>query len=80
MRIPHTSLSADALHGLIEEYVSREGTEYGVREFSLKEKVEQVLDQLQRGEIYVDFDPDTSTCNLHGCDREQGENRLNRVD
>lgn len=80
MKIPHTSLSANALHGIIEEYVSREGTEYGVREFSLEEKVEQVLGQLRRGDIYVDFDPDTSTCTLLDCDQAPGANRINRVD
>ncbi|MEZ5492149.1 MAG: YheU family protein [Gammaproteobacteria bacterium] len=80
MKIPHASLSADALHGIIEEYVSREGTEYGVRDFSLEEKVQQVLGQLQRGEIYVNFDPDTSTCNLLVCDQAPSANRLNRVD
>ena len=64
MHIPHTELSADALTGIIEEYVSREGTEYGARDYSLEEKVQQVMQQLQRGEAVIDYDPDSQTCQL----------------
>ncbi|MFM1896970.1 MAG: hypothetical protein RLZZ385_2044 [Pseudomonadota bacterium] len=69
MEIPFTHLSADALQGIIEEFVSREGTEYGAREFSLAEKVEAVVRQLQNGDVYVDYDPAEQTCNL----RHRGE-------
>lgn len=64
MKIPYTELSEDALAGIIEEYVSREGTEYGDREFSLQDKVTQVKAQLQRGEVMIDFDPESETCHL----------------
>lgn len=64
MRIPYQALSDEALRGVIEEFVSREGTEYGVRDFSLQEKVEQVMAQLVRGEVVIDYEPDTGTCNL----------------
>lgn len=64
MRIPYKELSAESLQGVIEEYVSREGTEYGSRDYSLQEKVEQVMAQLGRGEVVIEFDPDSGTCNL----------------
>ena len=64
MNISPDDLSQEALRGIIEEYVSREGTEYGVREYSLEEKVQQVLRQLQRGEIGIDYDPDSQSCQL----------------
>lgn len=64
MEIPHTALSPEALQAIIEEFVSREGTEYGVREVAMTAKVEQVNRQLQRGEIYIDFDPESQTCDL----------------
>lgn len=54
--IPHQELSPDALRGVIESFVLREGTEYGEREFSLDEKVAHVMHQLERGEARIVFD------------------------
>lgn len=53
--IPYRELSADALRGVLESFVLREGTEYGERDVSLEEKVAQVLRQLERGEAQVIF-------------------------
>lgn len=64
MEIPYTQLSAETLAAIIEEYITREGTEYGQREFSLAEKVEQVKRQLQTGEVIISFDTETETCQL----------------
>ena len=64
MEIPYQQLSPDALQGIIEEYVSREGTEYGEREFSLKDKVAHVMTQLELGHVVLDYDPAEQTCNL----------------
>ena len=41
MEIPHRQLSDEALLGVIEEYISREGTDYGHREYSFEEKIEK---------------------------------------
>jgi uncharacterized protein YheU (UPF0270 family) len=49
-------LSPDALRGLVEEYVSREGTDYGEGDWTLEDKVSQVLRQLERGEARIVFD------------------------
>jgi uncharacterized protein len=54
--IPHRELSADALRGVLESFVLREGTDYGDREVSLEQKVAQVLRQLERGEAQIIFD------------------------
>lgn len=64
MEIPWQQLSDDALTGILEEYASREGTEYGAQEYTLAEKVEQLRAQLRSGRIWLDFDPDTGTCDL----------------
>ncbi len=69
MNIPYEELSEDTLKGIIEEYVSREGTEYGYREFTLDEKVKQVLAQIHRGEIAIEFDPESQSCQLLIIDR-----------
>ena len=54
--VPHTELSADALRGVVESFVLREGTEYGEKDFSLEQKVAHVMRQLERGEARVIFD------------------------
>ena len=41
--IPAEQLSADALQGLIEEFITREGTDYGEVEWSLDQKVAQLV-------------------------------------
>lgn len=64
MQIPWQSLSEDALYGVLEEYASREGTEYGWREYSLDEKVSQLRRQLEHGRALIDYDPDTGTIHL----------------
>lgn len=56
MIIPHEQISDDALQGLIEEFITRDGTDYGETEISLAQKVEQVKRQLIRGDIVIVFD------------------------
>ncbi len=57
-------LSASALRGLIEEFVSRDGTDYGRSEASLDQKVVGVERQLERGDVLIIFDRETDTTNL----------------
>ena len=68
MDIPWQALPEDTLTALIEEFVSREGTEYGWHDYSLADKVAQVRLQLKRGETRIDFDPDSETCNIVAAD------------
>ena len=62
--IPHTELSAEALRGVVESFVLREGTDYGEREISLDRKVAQVLRQLERGEARIVFDARLETVDI----------------
>lgn len=62
--IPHTDLSAEALRGVLESFVLREGTDYGEREVSLDQKVAQVLRQLERGEARIIFDAGLETVDI----------------
>jgi uncharacterized protein YheU (UPF0270 family) len=62
--IPHTELSADALRGVVESFVLREGTDYGEREVSLDQKVAQVLRQLERGEARIVFNAELETVDI----------------
>ena len=62
--VPHTELTAELLHAVIEAYVLREGTDYGEQEFSLEDKVSHVLGQLKRGEAQIVFDQETDTVSI----------------
>ena len=64
VQVPHDELSPEALRGVIESYVLREGTEYGERDVSLDTKVAQVLRQIERGEAQILFDPNTETIDI----------------
>ena len=66
---PGIILTADALRpetlrAVVEEFVSREGTDYGRSEFTLDEKVGHVMRQLQRGEAHLTFDPASGTVDI----------------
>lgn len=62
--VPHTQLSADALRGVIESFVLREGTDYGHSDVSLESKIADVMRQLERGEAQVIFDPGTASVDV----------------
>ena len=64
VEVPFEELSADALRGLAEAFVLREGTDYGATEVSFGVKVEQVLAQLRRREARIVFVPATESVDL----------------
>ena len=64
VEIPYTRLTPDVLRALIEEFVSREGTDYGHRETTIDEKVADVLRQIERGEAKIVFDLESQTINI----------------
>ena len=64
LEVPHRALSPEALRGVLEAFVLREGTDYGAREFSHQEKVAQLLAALERGEARILYDPATESVTL----------------
>lgn len=64
IEIPATRLSSEVLNAVIEEFILREGTDYGVQEVSLQTKVDQVRRQLEKGDVVITFDPRTENCSL----------------
>ena len=64
MIIPHERLSKDTLRHLIEEYVTRGGTDTGYTRNTLSQNVDQVKQQLERGRVCVVFDEKTESCNI----------------
>lgn len=61
IEIPLHELSAEALQGVLEEFVNRDGTDYGEVELSLTQKVQQLLTQWRRAEVVLVFDPESET-------------------
>ena len=57
-------LSLEALRGLAEEFVTRDGTDYGVVERSFEEKIAGVMAQLASGDARIVFDPETESVNI----------------
>ena len=64
MEIPIESLSAEALQGVIDEFIQREGTDYGAVEATLERKRRDVLSQLESGKAKLVFDSETETVTL----------------
>lgn len=64
LEIPFNLLTDDALKGLIEEFVSREGTDYGQGVYTLEAKAASVRKQLAAGRAVIVYDPATQCCNI----------------
>jgi uncharacterized protein len=60
MLIPTTLLSAAALRAVVEEFVTRDGTDHS----PVERRIESVLGQLAAGHVELHFDEATKTCNI----------------
>jgi uncharacterized protein YheU (UPF0270 family) len=64
MIIPPEALSQEVLSAIIEEFVLREGTEYGAQDVSLADKIAQVKRQLVQGDIVLVYSELHESVNL----------------
>ena len=64
MRIPMDRLSREALLGVVDDFILREGTDYGHEEPTLEEKRASVIWRLRKGEAHVVFDGATESCSI----------------
>jgi uncharacterized protein YheU (UPF0270 family) len=60
MRIPHLLLSTAALRAVIEEFVTRDGTDHTC----VEKRIERVLHQLDVGSVELHFEEETKTCHI----------------
>ena len=60
MRVPHTQLSPTALRAVVEEFVTRDGTDHS----SVEHRIELLLYQLDVGAVELHFEQETETCNI----------------
>lgn len=66
--IPVNKLSPEAMQGVIEEYILREGTDYGETEVSAEVKFRQVKHKLEKGLAVLVFDDGAETTNIFMAD------------
>ena len=64
INIPLEALTADALLGVIDDYVNREGTDYGHHDYDLDQKRAAVRRQLESGRASITYDPRTQTTTI----------------
>ncbi len=63
-KIPVNKLSPEALQGVIEEFISRAGTDYGETAVPSETKFRQVKQKLGAGSAVLIFDDETETTNI----------------
>lgn len=64
VEVPWQKLSPEALLGLIEEYITRDGTDYGARELSLEEKADEAMLRIKNNSILIVYDEASEACQL----------------
>lgn len=62
--VPYDQLEPETLNNVIEEFVTRDGTDYGEVEVSLDTKTTRVLGQLKSKKAVLVFDDQTETCTI----------------
>jgi len=69
--VPLQRLQAESLQALLEEFASRDGTDYGERELTLEQKVAQLGTRLRAGDLQILYDADSEQWDL--LPRDQAE-------
>ena len=72
MIVPWQNINTDTLNHLLEEFASRDGTDYGAYETSLEDKVVQLKVQLQQNRIVVVYSELHESVNIVSADQFSG--------
>jgi uncharacterized protein YheU (UPF0270 family) len=64
IEVPFEDLSGETLRRLAEEFVTRDGTDYGAVEKSLEEKVAGLIRQLESGDAKIYYEAKSETINI----------------
>jgi uncharacterized protein YheU (UPF0270 family) len=62
--IPYQQIPEETLTRMLEEFVTREGTNYGEQEFTLEELVEQLKCQVKTKKAVIQYDDESQTCQI----------------
>ena len=60
MFIPYEKLEPATLRAIVQEFVTRDGTDHS----SVEQRVQSVLRQLEVGRVELHFNDQTQTCNI----------------
>lgn len=63
MLIPHTLLDPEILQRMLEDFVTRDGTDNGYDD-TLTQRVERLRGLIERGEVLIVFHPETGDTSL----------------
>jgi uncharacterized protein YheU (UPF0270 family) len=69
MIIPYTELEPDTLLALLEEIVTRDGTDYGEHELSTEQKVQRAKHLLEQNKAVIVYSELHETCTLQSVDQ-----------
>ncbi len=64
LQIPYQQLNAETLQAVIESFILREGTDYGIHEAELAQKFSRVLKKIEKEEYVITFDSESETVNI----------------
>lgn len=64
VEVPHGRIAPDVVRRMVEEFVTRDGTDYGAAEKTLEAKVEDVRRQLDGGQAAIVYDAANDTINI----------------
>lgn len=64
MEIPYQAIAPKTLRNMVEELITRDGTDYGEQELTLETKVSQVITKLQSGEAVIKYDEALEICEI----------------
>lgn len=62
--VPRNALSSEALEGLVDEYILREGTDYGHGDKTMEQKRQSLFKQLDAKSVCIVFSTATENCTL----------------
>ena len=67
--IPFESFDPPILSALLEDIITRDGTDYGAVELSLDKKKDQLMHHLRQGDAFIGFDSITESCMIISADQ-----------
>jgi len=64
VEVPYLDINPETLRNMIEEFVTRDGADWGDAGGSMEDKIKQVLRQFEAGKIKVVFDLTSQSANI----------------
>ena len=64
IEVPYQDINPETLRNMIEEFVSRDGSDWGDTGGSMEDKIKQVLRQFEAGKIKVVYDLTSQSANI----------------